>query len=156
MKTLSAAILCGLLIQTSWAEDTQAELKPRHRKIHHADQPVERHVARKKKVARHAAPDQAPVTRVEVAQEVAKVMDKSVLKTEDGRVITGQDIAQMETTATHAADDMVSVSQKTDLLLHNLQELRQQMAELRAQVHGRHRYRYERLHMTAPPPTYAY
>jgi hypothetical protein len=152
MKAISAAVLFGLLIQTSWAEDTQ-EFKPRHRRPH---QYSGRPTPKKKKVVRRVTPQKATVTRVEVAQEVAKVMDKSVMKTDDGRVITGDDIVKMEGTASHAADDLVGASQKMDTLLRNFQELRAQMAELRAQVRGRHRYRYERLHMTMPPPTYAY
>lgn len=76
------------------------------------------------------AHDDRPITRAEVARALEPVLDRSTLKRPDGREITGEDIANLESVAIEEADEMAATSSRVSNLTAQIEGLREEIQQL--------------------------
>ena len=77
-----------------------------------------------------ATPDEdRPVTRTEMAQALEPVLEKRL--TANGRAISGQDVANLETLTIESADEMAATSSRVERLQEEIERLREEIQQLR-------------------------
>jgi hypothetical protein len=77
-----------------------------------------------------ASHDHRPATRAEVAAALEPLLDRQTLARPDGRVITGQDVANLESVAIDASDEMATTGTRVENLTAQIEQLRQDIQDL--------------------------
>lgn len=86
--------------------------------------------------ARRPAPDPAddqPVTRAEAAKAIEPLLDAHTTK--DGRLVTAQDVANLEYSSLHVSDETVQTEARVVRLQAEIEDLRREIRELQRRRH---------------------